>query len=408
VGLSRTRASVGEQIRGPAPYNGAMTRLLRLSMAVFCLFALHRAGSSALAEISARIEAVSVSRPFFNPSQGQTVSVSFTATAPGNLTVRIVDRDGFLVRTLVSDQKVTPGGLGYSWDGRDEAGKVVPDEAYSLKIELKAAQSTAEYFPASRPAEDLKASVSYYDRRTSVFSYRLPKPARVHMQAGIVTADSKAGKRSGPVLKTIVNRAPRPEGPVIETWNGLDETGAFYVPDLPGFAIAVAATALPENSIIAVGNSDTTFLERAGSRTGESLLRVDVSNHAHHRGLSALDDVAPKLVAQPSNAQESKDRRWKSTEPLLRGRLVLEGLSAEHFARQPGALVIFVDGRPVRTVAKPATGMPFEVSLRELSAGDHIIAFDWASEYGPVAVTSLLVTVPEKTARVASKGRGEK
>jgi hypothetical protein len=88
---------------------------------------------------------------------------------------------------------------------------------------------------------------------------------------------------------------------------------------------------------------------------------------------------------------------------------MLEGPSAEHFGRQPAALVVFIDDRKVQTVAHPASGMAFEVPLGGLSGGDHIVAFDWASEYGPVAVTSLLVEVPKRPARVASKaGRPEK
>ena len=74
------------------------------------------------------------------------------------------------------------------------------------------------------------------------------------MQAGTVQTDSKRGKATGPVLKTIVNREPRPTGPVIETWLGLDESGSFYVPDLRGFSVSVAATSLPENALISVGN----------------------------------------------------------------------------------------------------------------------------------------------------------
>ena len=127
------------------------------------------------------------------------------------------------------------------------------------------------------------------------------------------------------------------------------------------------------------------------------------SGHAHHRGLSALDDVSPKLVARPSNAQQSTDRRWKAQEQVLRGARLLEGPSAEHFARQPGSLVIFVDDRELRRAAPPVSGMSFEVPLGALSGGAHIVAFDWASEYGPVAVTSLLIEVPDRKSRVTSE-----
>ena len=118
------------------------------------------------------------------------------------------------------------------------------------------------------------------------------------MQAGTVQTDSKRGKATGPVLKTIVNREPRPTGPVIETWLGLDESGSFYVPDLRGFSVSVAATSLPENALISVGNTSETFLERAARRSGDPLIPQPDGGHAHHRGLTALDDVAPHTMVE--------------------------------------------------------------------------------------------------------------
>jgi hypothetical protein len=43
---------------------------------------------------------------------------------------------------------------------------------------------------------------------------------------------------------------PRPGGEAARNWNGFDERGIFSVPDLPLFAVAIAAKSLPENAII--------------------------------------------------------------------------------------------------------------------------------------------------------------
>jgi hypothetical protein len=341
------------------------------------------------------IHSVTVSKAFFNPTLGQSVDFSFAVEGEGLLTISILDRDGFLVRTLVRGKPAEHGGQAFGWDGKDERGVVVPDEAYSLKIDLaRGGASVATYFPANEPQEDLKVEPSYYDRATAVFAYKLPKAARVHMQAGIAHLDPKTKKKNGPVLKTIVNREPRPSGPVIETWNGLDETRTYYIPDLPDFVMAVAATSLPENSVITNGNHSPSFLERALTRTGSSLVTRAASKHHHHQGLTALEDVSPTLRAVAANAVWLPDNRvWSTTEESLKGSLSLAGPSAEAFRKEPGSLEIYLDHRLVWTTKSPTPGMRFEVPLVGLSPEPHIVAFNWSSEYGPTAATSIRVGV---------------
>ena len=354
------------------------------------------------------IEAVSISKPFFNPTMGENIQISFGVNSGGELSVLVLDRDGFAVRSLVSRHLVKAGKLSYSWDGRNDQGGVVPDEAYSLKVDLTAGDGVRSYFPANSPPSDVKPEIGYYDRQTSVFTYRLPAACRVHIQAGLYHQDEKSGERDGPVLKTLVNREPRPAGPDIETWNGLDETGSYYVPDLVDFAMAVAATNLPENSMITVGNRREKFVDRARDRTGASLLTYSTTDHHHHASLSALDDVSPTLHARPSNASlRTGEQLWRVKGSTLKGLLVLDGASATSFAKQPGALVIFVDARRVGANPAPKSGMPFEVPLRGLSPGPHIVAFDWTSDYGPVAVSSLRIEVPPLKDQARSGGAGE-
>jgi hypothetical protein len=50
---------------------------------------------------------------------------------------------------------------------------------------------------------------------------------------------------------------PRAAGAVIQQWNGFDETGSVYIPDLGGFTCWVETIELPENAIITVGNRTT-------------------------------------------------------------------------------------------------------------------------------------------------------
>src|SRR5512132_4418759 len=117
-------------VLGRIPFRivGKAIGLSALALAAGRGFAADRAESA--------ISDVSVSRPFFNPSLGQKVGISFALAQPGNLTVQILDRDGYPVRKLVSGKAVEKGKQALDWDGRGDAGEVVSDEAYSLKIDL--------------------------------------------------------------------------------------------------------------------------------------------------------------------------------------------------------------------------------------------------------------------------------
>jgi hypothetical protein len=348
------------------------------------------AGTGAAATVSN----VSLSRPFFNPALGQKIQISFEIASSGTLMVLILDRDGYLVRKLVADKVVEKGRHSFDWDGRGDKGEVVADEAYSLKIELRSGDKIGRYFPALTPATEVAAKTNYYDRRGATLSYQLPQASRVHIQAGVAQLDPITKRTEGPVLRTIVNREPRPAGAVIENWNGFDEGSTFYVPDLPHFVVSVAATVLPENAIIAIGNRGKTFLEGAAARTGASLLPAFVTDHSHHRGLTALQDVAPALKALPLNASWSaKDRVWRASGRSMKVSVALKGPSADAFERQPGKLYVFVDKSKVFELAQPHAGSTIPVPLERLSAGPHVVAINWASAYGPVAVDAFRVVI---------------
>src|SRR6266542_586800 len=326
-----------------------------------------------------------VSKPFFNPSLGQDVAITVALPATGRLTALVVDRDGYPVRYLFRDEQVATGEHVLRWDGRDATGAIVPDEAYSLKLDLLAGKSRLTYFPAHRPpvaAQTLR--VRSYDPRAGIVSYELPVPSRVHIQAGSAVVSS-TGKPEGPVLKTVVDEQPRIAGSVVESWNGFDESGTIYVPDQPHFVMSLVAAPLPENSIITVGNRARTFLEYVAHRHGTSLVSSQVA-HANHAGLQAIDDVAPPLRLTISDGAP------------VRIIAELQGPIAARFARRSEQIEIFVAGKRVAT--RKSTLPRIAVTLPPTASGSHIVALNWVGRNGPVAVNALrLITPPDVAAR---------
>lgn len=322
------------------------------------------------------IRDVSVAPAFFNPSAGQQASITFVAGVRGTAHVSILDRDRYPIRAL-PPVAVAPGFVTVDWDGRDESGAIVPDEAWNVRVELggQVHDPSRDFHPVSEDPQPRS-----YSRIDGVLSYRLTRPARVHIEAGQATMDPKTGRGHGPILKTIVNREPRVAGAVVELWNGFDESGTFRVSALPNFVVSVLATSLPDNSIITRGNRGVDFLDYAKKRRPASAMQAKkrAAPTHHHAGLNAFEDRSPSLTVK---------RSW-TREGALRMVVEVAGPTAAHFLQQPGKTEVYVDEKRVVQSDAPASPLVLTIPAEQLGNGEKRIAVNWVSGYGPAAAAS--------------------
>jgi len=361
----------------------------RLIAALVTFFVVGAASAAA----AAVIDRVAVDRHTFNPSANDSVVISVHFAAPGRLSIDVVDRDGYVVRRLASEIAVESA-FSVGWNGRDDQGGIVPDEAYSLHIVWSSGQRRETYFPAMTPHEMITVAARYYDRRGGTLAYTLAVPPRVHLQAGTALPHGRANSTEGVVMKTIVNRAPRAAGAIAEPWNGFDESGNVYLPDLPNFVIAIAATPLPDNAIIAIGNRDRTFVEAAGLRRGPSLLTAVANrDHVHHAGLDVFDDVSPDLRLEVVNGQWSaQERTWIVNDEFVRVRAYTAGPTAERFRAQPGILYSYVDSS-LFSKSAPKDGATIVIPASRFRRRASLVTLNWSSRYGGVAANTVRVRV---------------
>lgn len=346
---------------------------------------------------------VSVSPAFFNPSIGQLVRISIQVEVGGELRAEILDRDGFQIRQL-EPLAVQPGTVELRWDGKDGDGEVAPDEAYFPRLTLQSGTQREVFDPLAshepRILDDLRGT---YSRISATIAYELPRPARVHIQAGQVSGRGADGKAQGPVLKTVVDREPRVGGRVIETWTGNDESGRVYVPDLPHFAIGILATTLPDAALITVGNRNRSFVEYAlAHRPAAAVAPRNLAGgaHGHHSGLSALEDRAPRLslsmVAPPAPGAAESGPSTIVAE--------LSGPTTEHFLAQPTTVYIFVDERETARIEQPTNPVAISLPLASLDGQRHRVVANWGSSMGPAAVGVLVVGPDPGAAAAATRG----
>ena len=359
------------------------------------LLVMFTAASSASAWSAApspSITQITTEPAFCNPSLGQKAAIRFTLARVGRVSVSILDRDRFLIRKIEPFEGVA-GQNAVSWDGRDDSGTLVPNEAYSVRIEVAGAPD-AVYDPSEsfHPLIE-EPPKRMYSRADGVLRYELSRPSRVHVQAGQAVLNPKTKRQEGPVLKTIVDRQPRIAGAVVENWNGFDESGRIYVPNLPHFVVAIFATSLPENSIITIGNRKQTFLAYSQAHRPvekREVRALTAREHVHHAGLTEFEDHSPALTIQATPPAADGVVRMEPRQDLHL-RLTLDSDRGPFFLKQPNEFEVFVGEKSVARQVAPRHPAEVTIPARLLSPGRHILAVNWGSKLGPVAVNCLTV-----------------
>ena len=199
------------------------------------------------------ISEVSLDKRIFNPSQGETVMISYRLSQPGKAIVMIFGPDMKQVAELMSEHGGPLGIHRVLWDGRDMMGNIIPDEAYFFTVE--AGDYTghfAHYDPTTFSGGEYYDLPVEFDSNDHLLTYDLPDDARLSIRAGITR---------GPLLKKILDWTPRLAGCIEEPWDGKDESGNVNAFEQKGFSLVAEAVTLPKNSMIALGNLETSYFK---------------------------------------------------------------------------------------------------------------------------------------------------
>ncbi|MBV9497557.1 MAG: hypothetical protein JOZ54_25195, partial [Acidobacteria bacterium] len=81
------------------------------------------------------------------------------------------------------------------------------------------------------------------------------------------------------------------------------------------------------------------------------------------------------------------------------------GPTASRFLAQPTQLSVWVDERRIVTVDRPGNRKRLTVPAASLPPGEHRVAVNWLSEFGPAAVGAFRVTVPKPSVATAEVRR---
>jgi hypothetical protein len=200
----------------------------------------------------------------FQPARGQLLSIPVILNVPGRIKLEILTGDGDPVRGLKLDHRLKPGTHQLQWDGRDEQGRVVPDEAYHLVLHCDCQGHGQVTVDARRTTggfslEKLRPSFS----RDGTIAYELQEPSRVLVRVGV---------KGGAMMGVIEAWRPKAPGQVRQSWDGYDASGVERLAGKEEVVLMVTGFSLPRQTVITSGNSALdypTYRKRRGWKLPE-------------------------------------------------------------------------------------------------------------------------------------------
>lgn len=225
--------------------------------ALFSLFVASALTGVLLQGVPARaleIAKVRADRVRFDPAKGETLGVAFRLTAPARVELRIYDGRELRIRRIESPGELPAGDHALRWDGRDEAGRPVPPEAYHYTLQASAQDGREVVHDLSdrTGGETLTVGALAYDPEKEQLRYVLPALARVNLRAGL--------GGGGPLLRTVLDWVPREAGARSVTWEGKDASGVLALGRHPELALVGNAFSLPENTVLVGPEADAVTL----------------------------------------------------------------------------------------------------------------------------------------------------
>jgi hypothetical protein len=211
---------------------------LRLAAALAVLLA---AGGATAAGL--QIHPVAADRAIFDPERGEKLTVRFSLSAPAEAALLVYDARDLLVRRLGANGTLGAGEHALVWDGRDDAGRLLPPEAYHYAVSAHAPGETVVFDLTDQTGTDaVIATEVAWDRERKVIRYLLPERSRVNVRIGI--------QGGGPLLRTLVDWLPREAGMQEEAWDGMDQSGVIDLSAHPKLQLVVMAVGLPDNAVL--------------------------------------------------------------------------------------------------------------------------------------------------------------
>jgi hypothetical protein len=364
--------------------------VLLMPLALLTSIAIADAGS-ALA-----ISDVQLDRRQFNPEQGQTVSVRFRLNVPARVELRWFDARDLLIRSISSASQLPAGESALAWDGKDQAGRMVPPEAYHYTLVARAANGATQEHDLTDVTGgiDLEIPQVTHDTEVQALRYTLSAWSRVNLRIGL--------KDGGPLLRSLIGWNVRGPGAHAEPWDGKDASGVMRLADTAGLQLWGMAFSLPDNTVV-VGDTrgaSQKFAELPWGRVPRVVKRTAAKRmYAHsqqpHEGRGDFVlTLRPRGIAGEAPNASPVMMNSTGVTPI---EIIVAPRIATRLAQQRFELVYFIDGLFTQEMEMGVLPATWNVNSVALSPGEHYLTVNLRGYDGTFGYGSLKVYVPPKS-----------
>jgi len=324
----------------------------------------------------------------FSPTRGEQFKIPVVTGQTVNVQVQLFTVDNKLIRTLQSNKPLKKGAHNIVWDGKDEQGTIVPDEAYVPVIQAKSGDIESLIDPRTSSGGEVIDDIQLLRNDHQSFRYQLPAAARVSIRVGI---------KAGPLLKVLADWEPHAAGQNILYWDGYDEDKLINLAATGRQKLVATAYKLPHNSIITSGNTALSYLDYYKKR-GWQLEPVNLADVALQRGDQAISRhyYIPYLMNKsPKVSIELLGDLKQSTanNPVIPARVSIKvNMDADSkWSLQESRYEVgfFVDNQFLSEEEQGYVPLTWRWKPNNLKPGEHILTINVSGFRGQVGVKSL-------------------
>ena len=188
------------------------------------------------------VSSLSASPDPFSPNgdkERDTTTISYNLSEPSDVTIKMYDSGNVLKKTLVDGESKLQGANWDIWDGKNDAGIVVSDGAYTYEIDVvDKAGNHAEQKSSTVEVDNIQPTISSLSASPDPFS-----PDRDDIEdtttifynlsdnlSGDITVTIEIYDSENVFKRTLINALPRSQGPNSQIWDGKDNSDVI-VPD---------------------------------------------------------------------------------------------------------------------------------------------------------------------------------
>ncbi|MGR9116096.1 MAG: FlgD immunoglobulin-like domain containing protein [Gammaproteobacteria bacterium] len=334
----------------------------------------------------------------FSPDRGETYAIPVQLQKRAlSLTLDIYTPDGELLRTISRKEDINSGLNSVIWDGKDDAGNVVPDEAYTPVITAEFANGEKQVLdPRRYSGGELVDKVPVEITSDREIAYYLPSPCRVLIRVGI---------KGGPMLRNLSSWQPKSAGKNIQHWDGKDQSGLVDIRNERDLGILVIAFKLPEHTIITYGNPSIDYRAYRLSKNWQDkvmapdkmqLKRDGMAISPHYYAPRSFDAVPEVSLTLPDTLTKTAAGipRIKLNNPVA----VKADIAPQDRWMMKQSLyevAFFVDHEFVAEEEQGYVPLTWRWLPQQLTAGRHLLTVNISGFSGKVGVASLLFEVAE-------------